>query len=64
MVADQWRADPSLLFNTSKKCVEEVRKGNRVYPNVKLFTIFHWVQLNYHQIILCHLRFIDRIYRI
>ena len=34
-VADQWRADPSLLCNTSDVCVDAVRKGNRVFPQVK-----------------------------
>ena len=34
VVADQWRADPSLLCPTRQKCVDEVRKGNRVYPEV------------------------------
>ena len=34
VVADQWRADPSLLCPAREKCVDEVRKGNRVYPEV------------------------------
>jgi hypothetical protein len=39
-LADQWRADPSLLFSTREQCVEEVRKGNRVYPEVSEFLFF------------------------
>ena len=34
MVADQWKEDPSLLFNTTRECINQVRKGNRVYPEV------------------------------
>ena len=36
MVADQWRADPSLLFITREQCAEQVRNGNRVYPDVSM----------------------------
>ena len=28
IAADQWRADPSLVFMTREQCIEEVRKGN------------------------------------
>jgi len=34
MLADQWRTDSSLLLNTSEECANEVKKGNRVYPDV------------------------------
>lgn len=34
IAADQWQADPSLLFNSTAECVEQVKKGNRVYADV------------------------------